>query len=515
MIKFKQFVNEQVLINEAKGRLDISIKAAGKYLTSQKKKEEFLYNDVLVEHKTDGIKVQALKISSNGDLSDWILAYKGNILYDGEFDFAVDSTIKTQSIGASQFKFVIEHFKSIASNTKSIPVKTELFIEYLMNKPTLSSDYTRKHGMILIGHSISSYTEKNGKLITSPSGFDISKRNKYAEICNLDVPAVLFKGIMGYEKSFEQGIINNHLKDIFQKERRSINWDNIDLLIDDIRSMFLEIESAYGGTEEGVIIKFKDVILKFQQDFQLDQVARREIKLKYQYENPEDETQYWNNVRRTALEIERLIPMKPSSKLSELLKIASKEISNLKLDFEHEKKSKLNILDDIQLTTKTIIMRALKGNNNALVLGKFRVLTKAHYNLIKNGIKKFDGIVVALITSKDTKDTKDLRRKMLEMAFGNKIEIVESTSGNLLTLMNKTNENINWIIAGSDRVDAYRNQLKRSPDIRVFEIPRVDEDISASKVISKIDDEKYFIKNTPKEIHSMYNEIINTFKKGE
>jgi len=43
-------------------------------------------------------------------------------------------------------------------------------------------------------------------------------------------------------------------------------------------------------------------------------------------------------------------------------------------------------------------------------------------------------------------------------------------------------------------------------------MPRTDSDISASKIIANIDDEEYFKNNTPKEIHSMYNKIKNTYK---
>jgi phosphopantetheine adenylyltransferase len=510
MKSFKQF------LNEGKGQLDISIMPAAKYLTSQKRIEEFLYTPVLIEEKTDGVKVTAIKVANRGTLDDWILAYKGNILYDGEFDFGADSSIKGSSIGASQFKFVIDHFKEVVKNGKSIPVGTELFIEYLMRKMTLSSDYTRKHGMVLIGHSKSKHKEKNGKLITKPSGFDISKRDEYASTMDLDVPAVLFKGILGDKGSFEKGIIHKGLKDMFKVEAPAMNWDNNELLVDDIRHLLLKIDSYYGNESEGVVVKFANVVLKFQKEYQLDKEARREIKLKYQSEDPKVETQYWNDIRRLALEIVNDIPMKPTDKLKDLVKEISFRVKTMKIDIKHPKRVKVNMQDDIQLTSKQIIMRKLKGNNNALTLGKFRVLTKAHYGMIQEGLDKFDGVTVALITSKDTKHTKDLRRKMLETAFGNKIEIVESTSGNLLTLMNKTDENINWVMAGTDRVQAYETQLARNPDVRVYEIERTgldtDDDVSASKVIANINDDKYFKENTPKEIHSMYEEIKMTYQ---
>jgi len=502
------------LIFEAanKTKLDISIQAAGKFLTSNKRIEDFFNADVIVEHKTDGVKITLMKIASNGTLDDWIIAYKGNILYEGEFEFAPKTNVKKKSIGASQFSFVVEHFADIAKDTKKIPVGTELFVEFLMNKPTLSSNYTRKHGMILIAHTKSSYKVKNGLLLTKPGIFDISHRDEYAKMANLDVPALLFKGRMGTQKDFESGILNVKLKSLFNERSNAMNWNTVEILLDDIRELFLDVESRYGGKEEGVVIKYDNVILKFQQDYQLDQEARRQIKLKYQDENPEVETQYWNNVRLAAMEITGEIQVKPKSELKDLVKELSQGLKDYKLNFKHPKKDKTNIEDDIQLTAKQIIMRKLKGNNNALVLGKFRILTKAHAGIIKEGLKKFDGVVVALISSKETKSTKELRRKMLELTFGDKIEIFEATSGNLMTLMNRTNENINWIMAGSDRVKAYEKMLERNKDVKVYEIPRTDEDISASKVIADITNEAYFKKNTPKEIHSLYNEILEVYK---
>jgi len=498
-----------------KTKLDISIQAAGKYLTSNKRIDEFFNSDVVVEHKTDGVKITAMKIAQNGTLDDWIIAYKGNIIYEGEFEFAPKTNIKKKSIGASQFSFVIDNFSKIAQDAKSIPAGTELFIEFLMNKPTLSSNYTRKHGMILIAHTKSTYKEKNGKLITKPGIFDISKRNEYAKMCNLDIPALLFKGRMGTQKDFDSGILNVKLRKLFNERSNAMNWNNNEILLDDVRELFLDVESKYGGKEEGVVIKYNngsDIILKFQQEYQLDQEARRQIKLKYQSEDPEVETQYWNNIRLAALEITNEIKVTPKSELKALVRELSQKLDKYKINFEHPKRDKTIIEDDIQLTSKQILMRKLKGNNNALVLGKFRVLTKAHAGIIKEGLKKFDGVVVALISSKDTKHTKELRRKMLELTFGDKIELFEATSGNLMTLMNRTNENINWIMAGSDRVQAYEKMLERNKDVQVYEIKRNDEDISATKVIANLDDESYFKKNTPKEIHSMYNEIVETYK---
>ena len=131
--------------------------------------------------------------------------------------------------------------------------------------------------------------------------------------------------------------------------------------------------------------------------------------------------------------------------------------------------------------------------------------------MIEDALKEFDSVNVALVTSKDTKDTKELRREMLEASFSN-INIAETTSGNIFTLMNKFQDNINVIIAGTDRVKGYETQIKRNPDLKIKEIKRHDSDISATKIIGKISDEEYFQNNVPKELHGMYNKIKETYE---
>jgi nicotinamide mononucleotide adenylyltransferase len=505
------------LIFEAanKTKLDISIQAAGKYLTSNKRIEEFFNASVIVEHKTDGVKITAMKIQSTGTLDDWIIAYKGNILYEGEFEFAPVSNVKKKSIGASQFSFVVEHFKNIATTAKKIPVGTELFVEFLMNKPTLSSDYTRKHGMILIAHTKSSYKVKNGLLLTKPGIFDISHRDEYAKMANLDVPALLFKGRMGTLKDFENGILNSKLKGLFSERSNAMNWNTVEILLDDVRELFLDVESKYGGKEEGVVIKYNDVILKFQQEYQLDQEARRQIKLKYQDENPEVETQYWNNVRLAAMEITNEIQVKPKSELKDLVKELSQGLKSHKLNFKHPKKDKTNIEDDIQLTAKQILMRKLKGNDNALIVGRFQPLTKGHVKMIKTAYKERDDVYINIVKGKKADTNKnpfglEIQEKMLKAVFP-KINIISGTTGNLITMFNKINDNINWVYCGTDRVGSYKSQLKKMPDVKIREIERTDEDISATKVRESLisNNQKEFEKLVPKEIHNMFEELRN------
>jgi hypothetical protein len=205
---------------EATTRLDIKIKTVAKYLGKPKKGDvklkEVMTSPCIIEAKTDGIKISIYKTEQNtGDFKkDWIIAYKNEIQYHGEHDFASDDDIKRHSISNAQFKMVFDHFEKITKPNIGIPSNTELFIEFLMNKPTLSSNYTKKHGMILIASSPTTYTVNYGRINSKPDGFDTSNRNKYADILKLDVPLVLFEGTLD---NFEDGIILPELKDIWKK----------------------------------------------------------------------------------------------------------------------------------------------------------------------------------------------------------------------------------------------------------------------------------------------------------
>jgi glycerol-3-phosphate cytidylyltransferase-like family protein len=493
-------------ISESKQQLDISIQAAEKYLTTDSKIKDFLFSEVSVEHKTDGVKLTVIKQANNGNLKDYIFAYKGNILYSTEYNFQPTSKIKKESIGSSQFKLVFEHFDSLSKN--SIPVGTELFIEFLMSKPTISSNYSTKHKMVLIGYSASTFKENFGKLITSPSGFFTEKRNEYAKELKIDVPQLLFKGILGSQISFESGIINKNLRAEFDKRKNVIRWDSIDVL-NDIKDLFLSIESKYGGNEEGIVIKFKDKILKFQQKYQLDQEARLINKLKYKDNNPAEEAKYWDNVKRVSLELVNSV--QPSKKLDDVLAELSLALKRMKLTFSHAVKTETNIKDDIQLNAKTLLIKKMKGNNNVLVIGKFRIFTKeGHYKLIKRALTLYDNVVVCIVTGSDTIETKDFREEMVKKCFPN-VQIVHSNNGNILSILNKIDININIIYAGSDRVQSYMEQIRNNVGISVRELQRNESGISASKIISNINDKEFFLKNTPKEIHDMYRKALNYY----
>ena len=489
---------------ESKGMLDISIMSADKVLTSSAKIKSFLNSPCTIEAKTDGVKLTVVKQADNGDINDWIFAYKGNILYAGEYNYQPDTIAKTKSIGASQFKLAIKHFNRLGKT--SIPVGTELQIEFLMSKPTLSSNYDRKHGMVLIRHTTSSWQVRFGKLVTKPGVLSTAKRDQYAKELKISVPALLFDGVLGSEAQFKKGIANPAVKKTFNSD--NFDWENFDVLYTQIKNFFLEIPSAFGGKEEGVVIKTNDSILKWQQSYQVDQNARLAIKQQFREDDPQDETLYWQNVTNAARDIADSI--EPGEEV-QMLTMLAKKLKNFKLTFTHSKKSPEIIKDDIQVNAKTLVLKKMVGNNGCLILGKFRILTKGHEALIKKALNEYDNVCVCVVTSKDTVATQYLRVKMLKDTFGDKITIVEHLNGNILRILDKVPFNVNVVYAGSDRVESYQSQLKSAVGVMVREMYRTDSDISASKVIANLEDEKFFKTNTPKAIHPMYDELKSAY----
>ncbi len=486
-----------------KDQIDISILNANKYLTSQSRKEAFIYDKVKVEEKYDGIKVTIVHIDKTGDYKqDFIVSYKSNIIYPDEFEYAVKSKIRPESINNSQFTYIFDILKKCDS--KSLPLNYEFFVEFLMKKPTLQHKY-KKIGAILLAYSPCSYEVKFGRLFTKPKGFYTDSRETYAKKLGFDYPRTVFEGNFA---NFERGIKSQELNDIFRTYKNLLKIENIDLYIQQISEMFLKMESKYGGKPEGYVLTYPGFLLKIQQPYQVDPKARAETRSQYQGD-PDTENAYWANVRLAALNIIGASNIKGS--LNEILQKYGEALKKYKLNFTHPKKTQFQIKDDIQGNIKMIVIKRLKGNNNFLFLGKFRILTKAHYNIIKNGLKKYDNGVVCLVTSKDTKEFEDLRLEMLKSCFP-EIEIIQHSTGNIISIMNKSKMNINAVLCGSDRYNDYVNQLRANPDIQVVETPRDTGAISATAVIENLNSEIFFKRNTPSEIHSMYNKILKRFK---
>lgn len=500
--------------------LDISIpQLQSKYKTEEQIKD-FLTKLCKIEAKTDGVKLTLVKIptESKDPLDNFIVAYKGSVFYRGEFDYAKEF-YKT-SFGNSQFSAVFDHLETLPiENIKKIPDNTELFCEFLVQKNTVMSEYTKTGQIILLGSTKSASVQKFGKVETNPETFDTSKNAEFSKLLNFLRPPFLFKGKLFPTSELFAGVKNQvlskKLKGFSKVLEKSEKEADFETYCNTIIACCIDLDSEFGGKEEGIVIANADGFFKAQQEYQLDKDARRNKKLRFMG-TEEEESAYWKDV----LEVSEMLADKAisagfskESDIQKGLNFISKEIKSLNFEKAHSKKNTATVMDDVQFNARNFYLKRLEGNNGALVIGKFRILTNGHVKMIETARKNSDICFIGLVTSKDTKDTKDLRLKALRETFpeSSGFKVIELVSGNLFTAFKKAGTNINTVYAGSDRLDDYKTMLQKVPGINVSEIERTDEDISATKVIEKISDFKFFKSQTPRAVHKLYNEYVETY----
>lgn len=468
--------------------LDISIKNVNKM--SKFEKEDFVNHEWLMEEKYDGVKITLVRNNEDFDPNDytknWILAYKGFILYPFEAKNVKYSGIKIHSIGISQYKLIHEHLEQVHKHTEKFPKNTEFFIEFLIRKPTITRNYFFKHGLVLLAYSPTEYLVSNGKLETWPTTFKTFLRNAYAKLLDMYVPEIV-------------GALGN-----FNKDFSELNY------------LLEKQESSFGGKIEGIVFTNEHgKKYKLLQPDQHDKSVRNAIKNQFKMESVR-ENFYYTEIHDIAelIVVNNLIKSNDKS-----IEYILKDISDICYtrdmeEVKHDKKNNLNKQDDLYLTAKNMLIKRWRGNNWCLFIGKFRILTNAHYKIIKECLEKYDGIVIGIVSSKDQQIPKDIREMAIRSCFIDKtknMEFLHLNTGNLITAFNKASHNINAIICGSDREITYKAQLKRIYNFHMEVIIYERDDISASKLISALTngEKKIFLENTPlsKEFYDLYRKL--------
>ena len=167
-----------------------------------------------------------------------------------------------------------------------------------------------------------------------------------------------------------------------------------------------------------------------------------------------------------------------------------------------------------------------------MFVGRFQPFTLGHAKVLET-MYKANGypVVVFLVKSKTVKKGDEFSRPYEEntqIEMFNKVkkqypflkEIFVVPSAAIDIMFNDVRPKYEPVLwgTGSDRMkaygymvnnDSYRDQLNVRADFALFEIPRTDDEISATKVRNAMLDgnEKEFQSMTPKAIHPMYNEL--------
>ena len=244
-------------------------------------------------------------------------------------------------------------------------------------------------------------------------------------------------------------------------------------MVHQLQELFLNVESKYGGKEEGVVIKYNDKILKVQQVYQLDQEARAKIKEKFTLDF-DDEIEYKKNVKNAALKIIKNIN---SGSLNERLKELSKAIKKFNPDFKNAKKNVVQICDDIQEVAKKLIIKSLEGNNGCLIPGRFLNITDYHKSIIKEALKNYDFVVLGVLNPKG--DDFSLKEKNIKDLFKD-IKIFKFTSASLITMLNKISLdlNINCVLCSKENFNDFKKVTDKIPGIETKEFSeKIPEDI--------------------------------------
>lgn len=504
--------------------LDISILNIDKEITNEKKITDFIKKHIVLEEKLDGTKLTVIRTGNNFDptnvMNNFIFSYKNNVLIPEEYEGLSREQIKKESIGSSQYAFVVDHFAKINKSLKSIPKNTEFFIEFLMNKPTLTRDYKQKHGLVLISYSPTSYKLMNGKVVSKPKGFFQDNLDKYAKLLKLDVPAKIFDGTPNSYENLIKGSKSKQFKDTVERNKGVLqSAENEVAFFQEFKNVVLQVESVYGGKTEGVVIKLDDgKILKILQADQHDAKTRFAKKAIYKMDQ-DAENAYFAEIHKIAIEI--VDGLNFEQKYEQVLKeLNAKVYGNIDLP-KHTKKVLLNTQDDLFVTAKTKLLKRLPGNNNALFIGRLQPPTKLHMKIIEDGLANFDNVVIGLVKGKKSDKSKnpfpyDLQYAMIKEVFPD-VEIFEVGSGNVLGMFNKIDLNINAILAGSDRVEGYKNQLKRNPDIIVVETQRDFSGVSGTKAREAIaeNDEAKFKQNMHSTSFKYFKQLQQILKANE
>lgn len=328
-----------------KQMLDISIQNVDKVVTNDAKIKTFLSDEYKVEEKFDGTKLTLWRNGEDWDSDyekNWVVAFKNQILYGGEFEAVDRDKVKKHSVGISQYAFIHDHMKKIHKETKSFPKNTEIFIEFIQNKLTTTRDYENKHGLYIIAHSPASGEIEGGMLKTKAQGFFQDKVEKFSKDLNLNLPPVVFEGKLDSVGNITKGIMNDKLKKAWNKYKDGYDENPYQA----VKQTFLEFESVLGGKTEGVVLHSKGGnIYKFLQDDQHDKNVRFAKKMRYQAA-PDVEKEYWVKIKEMVGEILKDMDYN-FDKLSyqDILKEFSKTVNGLP-DREIEKKfeSKFNAM---------------------------------------------------------------------------------------------------------------------------------------------------------------------------
>ena len=199
-----------------------------------------------------------------------------------------------------------------------------------------------------------------------------------------------------------------------------------------------------------------------------------------------------------------------------------------------------NIKSEVTLNEALTVKHAEQGKELVnMFVGRFQPFTLGHAKVLE-AIHKQNGypVIVFLIKAKSKKKGDEFRKpysedlqikmfKQVQKQYKFLKEIIVLDRGAIDYMFNELRPKYEPVLwgTGSDRMtsygyqvnnDSYRDQLNVRSDFGLFEIPRTDNNISATQVRNAMldGDESLFKKTTPKAIHKMYDVLKSELEKS-
>lgn len=391
--------------------LDISIKALSKVVTNPKKAADFIRKHILAVEKVDGTKLTLIRNDQKFDPRDytknWIVAYKGNILYPTEFQGLEkrDKDIKTSALGTSQYKFVHDHLRKIHPGTGEIPQNIEFFVEFVQNKPTITRDYAKKHGMYLVGFGPTKYAVSRGQLFSSSNFMDSSEAlDRYRSILQLGAFPVVFDGNLSSRESIIKGCIDPGIRDLFSQGFEETDFSDPMSIVSLAANVFSQLESSLGGPAEGVVLQVGDDDLSEKQLLKVlasDQHSKEARGAKQsRFKGTEDEeAAYWRLVNEL---VDEVLDSLPQGEPSEMLQRLSSAVYELEDELPtHPVKTTINVQEDLFLTAKLRLLGtgSHRANKVAVIPMAAKPFHAGHDSLIRQAVSDGNDSIIVFVST--------------------------------------------------------------------------------------------------------------------
>lgn len=239
--------------------MDISITNLKKYVFEPKteslrlkRANEILGQGMIATEKVDGTKLTLVRTNQtdpNDYTKNWVVAYKGTVLYPKEFAYLTPQgkkDISQSSVGIGQYALIFDHLEKINNKIASIPKSTEFSVEFAQNKDTLTRTYVQKGGMFLRSYGEVSYRIVGGGLNTVPKQeiTDYTNVKRMADLLEISAFPIFFQGKITRENVAKYPSI--------APKMMSADWNNPLDVLTKFSDAMLSIPSTLGGTTEEI-----------------------------------------------------------------------------------------------------------------------------------------------------------------------------------------------------------------------------------------------------------------------